>query len=351
MIGNQANSRTQFLSCYTLSHKKGFKVPYNLTIVDTPGFGDTRGIEHDKVITEQIRTFFNTKGSAGIDYVDAICFVAQAANPRLTPKQKYVFDRILAMFGKNIKKNILVLFTFSDGQKPQALLAMLEAGILEDGNNFFKFNNSVLFAANSGEDDEGNFDRMFWRMGIKSFEKFFQGLAQMEPKSLFLTKQVLDERAQLEVRLGAFKEKIDLGEMELSRLKKLKGIKDELEAVASIRGCSAGFDHFSGGGIEAVIKQVEDEFNQTNRIVFIFVAELQRGLMKLSQIALKKDPLQQVDYLDLLIESEKSQARPGWQDRVKPLQKTRDAAVQINRLAKPGFDPWERFRENEETRQ
>lgn len=103
--------------------------------------------------------------------------------------------------------------------------------------------------------------------------------------------------------------------------------------------------------VEALIKQVEDEFNQTNRIVLSFVAEMQRGLKKLSEIALKKDPLQQVDYLDLLIEFEKSQAKPGWQDRVKSLQKTRDEAVKINRLAKPGFDPWEKYRENEETRQ
>ena len=58
-----------------------------------------------------------------------------------------------------------------------------------------------------------------------------------------------------------------------------------------------------------------------------------------------------MDYLDLLIESGKSQAKPGWQDRVKSLQKTRDEEVEINRLGKPGFDPWEKYRENEETRQ
>ena len=217
-IGNQAHSQTQFVSCYTLPYMEGFKVPYNLTIVDIPGFGDTRGIEHDKVITEQIRRFFNTEGSAGIDHVDAICFMAQAGNPRLTPTQQYVFDRILAMFGNYIKKNILVLFTFADRQKPQALSAMLAAGILEDGNNFFKFNNSALFVANSGEDDEDNFDRMFWKMGIKSFEKFFEGLAEMEPKSLVLTKQVLDERANPEVQLNAFWEKIELRVNELSEL-------------------------------------------------------------------------------------------------------------------------------------
>ena len=440
-IGNQAHSQTQFVSCYTLPYMEGFKIPYNLTIVDTPGFGDTRGIEHDKAITEQIRRFFHTKGSAGIDHVDAICFMAQAGNPRLTSTQQYVFDRILAMFGRDIKKNILVLFTFADGQKPQALSAMVAAGILEDEkSNFFKFNNSALFVANSGEDDENNFDRMFWRMGIKSFEKFFQDLAEMEPKSLFLTKQVLDERAQLEVRLSGLREKIDLGVNELSLLQQLKRACDQHAADINANmnfkftvlepkrvklklaigtyttnclvcnytchfpcsiprdenknGCAAMSNgscqecpnncHWSDHAndeyrfetqyttvekeydeirerfntavegqskAEAVIKQVEEDFNNTNRIVLNFVAEMQRGLKKLSEIALKKDPLQQVDYLNLLIESEKSQAKPGWQDRVNALQKTRDNAIEINRLGKPGFDPWEKYREDEETRQ
>ena len=439
-IGNQAHSQTQFVSCYTLPYMEGFKIPYNLTIVDTPGFGDTRGIEHDKVITEQIRRFFNTKGSAGIDHVDAICFMAQAGNPRLTPTQQYVFDRILAMFGKDIKKNVLVLFTFADGQKPQALSAMLAAGILEDESNFFKFNNSALFVANSGEDDEDNFDKMFWRMGIKSFEKFFHELAAMEPKSLVLTKQVLDERAQLEVRLSGLREKIELGVNKLSELQQLKRVCKQHAADINANknfkftvqepkrvqielptgtyttnclvcnftchfpcsiprnenkyGCAAMTNgsceecpnncHWSKhvndayrfetqyetvekeydeirerfntavegqSQVEAVIKQVENDFRNTNRIVLNFVAEMQRGLKKLSEIALKKDPLQQVDYLHLLIESEKSQAKPGWQDRVKSLQKTLDAAVEINRLGKPGFDPWEKYREDEETRQ
>lgn len=439
-IGNQAHSQTQFVSCYTLPYMEGFKIPYNLTIVDTPGFGDTRGIEHDKVITEQIRRFFNTKGSAGIDHVDAICFMAQAGNPRLTPTQQYVFDRILAMFGKDIKKNVLVLFTFADGQKPQALSAMLAAGILEDESNFFKFNNSALFVANSGEDDEDNFDKMFWRMGIKSFEKFFHELAAMEPKSLVLTKQVLDERAQLEVRLSGLREKIELGVNKLSELQQLKRVCKQHAADINANknfkftvqepkriqielptgtyttnclvcnftchfpcsiprnenkdGCAAMTNGSCGecpnnchwsqhvndayrfetqyetvekeydeirerfntavegqSQVEAVIKQVENDFRNTNRIVLNFVAEMQRGLKKLSEIALKKDPLQQVDYLNLLIESEKSQAKPGWQDRIKSLQKTRDEAVEINRLGKPGFDPWEKYREDEETRQ
>ena len=316
----------------------------------------------------------------------------------------------------------------------------LEAGILEHESNFFKFNNSALFVANSGENDEDNFDRMFWRMGIKSFEKFFQGLAEMESKSLVLTKQVLDERAQLEVRVSGLREKIALGVNKLSELQQLKRVCDQhaadinanknfkftVEEAKRVQvelatgtyttnclvcnftchypcsiprnenkdGCAAMLDgsckecpnncHWSKhvndayrfetqyetvekeydeikerfnvavegqSKAEAVIKQVEQDFNETNNIVLRFVAEMQRGLKKLSEIALKKDPLQQVDYLDLLIESEKSQAKPGWKDRVIALQKTRDEAVEINRLGKPGYDPWEKYRENEETRQ
>ena len=124
-------------------------------------------------------------------------------------------------------------------------------------------------------------------MGIKSFAKFFQHLAEMEPKSLVLTKLVLDERAQLEVRLSRLREKIELG-------------------------VNVG-------------------------------AKIQRDVKKLSEIALKKDPLLQVDYLDLLIESEESQARPGWKDRVKSLMKARDEAVEIIFLGEPGFDPWEKY--------
>ena len=421
-IGGQ----TQFVSCYTLPYMEGFKIPYNLTIVDTPGFGDARGIERDKLITEQIRRFFNAKGLESIDHVDAICFIADSGNPG----QQYVFDRILTMFGKDMKKNFLVLFTFADGQKPRALSAMLEAGILEDESNFFKFNNRALFVANSGKEDEDNFDRMFWRMGIRSFEKFFHKLAELESKSLVLTKQVLDERAQLEVRVSGLKEKIELGVNKQSELEQLtrvcnqhaadinanknfkftvqqaKRVRVELPTGTYTTNClvcnltchfpcpiprSEKLDrcvvmvngrcrecpnncHWSRhitdryrfetqyetvekeydeirerfntavegqSQVEAVIKQVEKDFRNTNRIVLNFVAEMQRGLKKLSEIALKKDSLE--DTFNLLIESEKLQAKPGWQDRVNALQKTLDAAVQINRLGKPGFDPWKHY--------
>ena len=45
----------------------------------------------------------------------------------------------------------------------------------------------------------------------------------------------------------------------------------------------------------------------------------QQSLRRLDEIALKPDPSTQVEYLKLLIESEKMEAKPGWKQRVKYL--------------------------------
>ena len=345
-----------------------FQVPYTLTIVDTPGFGDTRGIKQDEKITEQIRTFFNASGVAGIDHIDAICLLAQAGIPRLTQSRLYEFDKILSMFGKDIQKNIFVLFTFADGQKPQALSSLLEAGILDNDGKYFTFNNSALFEENC-QCDEENFDQMFWSMGIENFKKFFKSLNGMESKSLVLTKEVLQERERLEMTLSALQDKINCGikllekkvifeenaaaindnknfkytvteEQRIRGKTKLVTLEKEYDVVKTLHEkARKGQSMF-----EAFISQLENEFNETQKVVFRLLAEMQTSVQRLSEIALKRSPLQQTDYLDLLVESEEMQGKPGFKDRLRALKEARNRAEQINKMAKPGYDPWLEYR-------
>ena len=44
---SQASSKTKDITAYTLHPIRGSAVPYTLTIIDTPGFGDTEGIERE----------------------------------------------------------------------------------------------------------------------------------------------------------------------------------------------------------------------------------------------------------------------------------------------------------------
>ncbi|KAJ7322295.1 hypothetical protein JRQ81_018582, partial [Phrynocephalus forsythii] len=204
---SQAESQTSEVTAYVVNHQKGFQVPYSLTIIDTPGFGDTRGIEHVKEITRQIREFFSTPG--GADHIDAICIVVQASFARLTHAQKYVFDSVLSIFGKDIKDNIQVLVTFADRQTPPVLEA-------------------IRVAENPVESKgRWSFDEMFWEMGSQSMKTFFDAANRLETKSLTLTKEVLRERKELETAVEGLQPQIKAGLTKLEELRKTKHALDQ----------------------------------------------------------------------------------------------------------------------------
>ncbi|XP_049454443.1 uncharacterized protein LOC125902267 isoform X1 [Epinephelus fuscoguttatus] len=425
---SQAHSQTSDVTVYNINHQEGFKIEHSLTIVDTPGFGDTRGIERDREITEQLRNLFSAK--LGVSDIDAVCFVAQAALARLTPTQKYVFDSVLSIFGKDIAENIRVLVTFADGQKPPVLEAIKASGVpcpqtTEGQPLHFKFNNSALFADNkssaadsmSEDDEDGSFDKMFWDMGTKSMKRFFAALNVMDTKSLTMTKEVLRERQQLEnsvenlqthVRVGLAKleelkettDKLKEHEAEISRNENFefevtvmmpvqKDISGSGNYITNCQQChftchypcaysndadkarcgAMGPDgkcrqcpgkcnwnvHFNQkykweykevtekrtvtelkekylqaneakAPVEALFGKLRAAYDNVHKQVVKFMEMSARCLNRLKEIALKPNPLSTSEYIDMLIEGEKSEAKPGWKQRVQSLMAMREKA-------------------------
>ncbi|KTF94774.1 hypothetical protein cypCar_00043301 [Cyprinus carpio] len=427
---SQAESQTSQITAYQINHMDGFSVPYSLTIVDTPGFGDTRGISHDQKITAQIREFFSARG--GIDCIDAVCFVVQASLARLTHTQKYIFDSILSIFGKDIAENILMMVTFADGKKPPVLEAIKVSEVPCSTNKsgeplHFKFNNSAVFAINNktAEDEESdceNFDQMFWKLGFSSMKKCFDSLYTMETKSLSLTQEVLKERQHLEVHVEGLQPQINAGLTKLDEIKKTRSAleqhKAEMDANKDFEyelevtvpkmienkpgnfltncqichntchdGCAFPDDkdkykccamkdgkctvckgkcawnvHFNQEykwtyvnekrkeTYQELKKRFEDAYGQVMskekifeelenelKVVQYNVAELieksQKSLERLQEIALKPNPLSTPDYIDLMIESEKQEAKPGFQDRIESLMEVRKKAEIISKVS------------------
>ncbi|XP_078251936.1 uncharacterized protein LOC144591790, partial [Rhinoraja longicauda] len=298
---SQAESQTISITAYQLHHQVGFNIDYSLTIIDTPGFGDTRGISRDQQITEQIREFFTSP--QGVDQIDAVCIVAQASLPRLTHTQKYAFDSILSIFGKDIAENIQILVTFADGRLPPVLdaLKLAEVPCPKDNTGLpvhFKFNNSAIFAqrptsgnygtecrsndSGVGGENDDNFDAMFWKMGANSMKKFFTALNTMETRSLSLTREVLKERKQLEVAVVGLQKQIRGG---------------------------LGF-----------LEIVDLHFGQSENTVVISLSEQLSGIIRrLEEIALRPNPLSTPAYIDLMIQSEKEEGKPGFMERIQTL--------------------------------
>ena len=413
---SQAHSQTSWITAYTLHWKEGSPIPYSLTIIDTPGFGDTEGIERDKKIADQIKDFFSIRPPNGVDVLHGIGFVAQASLARLSHSQKYIFDSILSIYGRDVASNIFLMATFADGQPPPVLEAINEAEIPHQ--SCFKFNNSALFV--SGE--EGSFDGMFWQMGMKSFINFFQAFGVAEHKSLQLTREVLDERKQLENVLKELQPQIHSGLTKMDELQRvvmmLQHNKDVIEQNKDFyysvpvtkqrkldtppgqyttnclncnytchescafannedkRSCCAmdahgdctvcpgnctwskhvnnpyifelyeeeevrtsaelkdRYDTAKQGEsrAETMISNIKDELNTLECLVLEMVDKARKSLMRLDEIALKPNPLSEVDYIDQLIVSEEQQCRLGWTDRVKAYKVLRKRAALMRKI-------------------
>ncbi|XP_045024267.1 uncharacterized protein LOC123466431 isoform X2 [Daphnia magna] len=211
---NQAHSQTSSVTAYTLHHQEGMTIPYSITIIDTPGYGDTRGVKRDKEITAAIHKFL-TQQEIPIDEIHAACFVAASGDSRLTATQRYIIDSVLSIFGKDMKANLRLLVTFADNADPPVVGACLSANFpttsASDTIAYSKFNSSVLYCSNAKQgDDEFSFDQLFWDMGHENFKKFFDMLERMKGRDLTSTREVIHSRRQLEQSLKDIEQEMEV---------------------------------------------------------------------------------------------------------------------------------------------
>ncbi|CAH3036317.1 unnamed protein product, partial [Porites lobata] len=196
---SKSRSQTQYITAYTFHPMEGSAVFYKLTVIDTPGFGDSEGLKSDRDIARQIKEFFSIPSPDGIQQLDGIAFVTQASLTRLTPHQEYIFNSVLSMFGRDLGKNIFLIVTFADHEKPPILQALNDAN-LTVSDRYFKFNNSALFADNKNEDTESN-DTLIWKINFRAFADIFTELSSSKSVSIELTKEVLTKRDTLQTLL------------------------------------------------------------------------------------------------------------------------------------------------------
>ena len=98
---SQSHSQEKDINIYTIYPMEGSKLTYNLTRIDTPGYGDSRGLLSDRTVADQMREFLSATPPIGVDHLDGIGFVTQASLARPNIEQEYIFD---SMFGKDMSK-------------------------------------------------------------------------------------------------------------------------------------------------------------------------------------------------------------------------------------------------------
>eukprot|EP00731_Ephydatia_muelleri_P017206 Em0010g304a len=92
------------------SNAKCYKVRFDeleVKIIDTPGFGDSRGIEEDKKNVKKIVDTINRD----IEYVNCICLVINGRQARTSYQLKYVLTEISATLPKTAFNNLITVMT------------------------------------------------------------------------------------------------------------------------------------------------------------------------------------------------------------------------------------------------
>ncbi|XP_059361755.1 uncharacterized protein LOC132099713 [Carassius carassius] len=217
---DQSESQTSEITMYEVFHVKS---PISLTIIDTPGYGDTRGLDKDLEVAENLATLFQSND--GVREVDAVCFVIQASKNRLSDRQHYIFSSVLSLFGKDIVNNIVFLITHSDCLPPKNVIGAINKARIPCRRD--KSGQPVHFLFNNRQADARQNERRYvraqrdaWEDSVEDMKNFFQSLHEKNRRSLALTSDVLTQRIQFEASICNLQLRIQ--EMELKKAEKLQ---------------------------------------------------------------------------------------------------------------------------------
>ncbi|XP_042615321.1 uncharacterized protein LOC122145545 [Cyprinus carpio] len=219
-VRDQSESQTSEITMYEVFHVQS---PISLTIIDTPGYGDTRGLDKDLEVAENLATLFQSND--GVREVDAVCFVIQASKNRLSDRQHYIFSSVLSLFGKDIVNNIVFLITHADGMEPKNVLGAINKARIPCRRD--KSGQPVYFLFNNRQAEGRQNERRYLRAQRDAFEDsveemktFLETLDEKNRSSLELTSDVLIERIQFEAYICNLQLRVQ--EMEQKKAEKLQ---------------------------------------------------------------------------------------------------------------------------------
>ncbi|XP_048030515.1 uncharacterized protein LOC125257817 isoform X3 [Megalobrama amblycephala] len=294
--------------------------PIHLTIIDTPGYGDTRSIEVDKQIAESLLSL--CKSAEGVCEIDTVCLVIRATQNRLSDRQIYIFDAVQSLFGRDIAENIVLLFTHSTGARPKdVLMAVKKAKIkcaVNDKNQpvYFLFDNCQ---ENTFHEEYEMVQEQSWNLSFKEITGFFKFLDTIKRKSLKMTQDVLQNRKQLEAKISNLQSCFQLTELKQNEFKQTQEALKQ-NKKRTYENLLKDYDGKIGDG-ESLVKKLEEELQELEKEKIKLVFEAFYCVDKLEMIALNTDSVITLLHIDLLIEKLKEINEPKKAETLEQIKK------------------------------
>nr|XP_040041119.1 uncharacterized protein LOC120824378 [Gasterosteus aculeatus aculeatus] len=240
---DQSQSQTSDVIVYNICGLEDKTLPYSLTIIDTPGYGDTGGIEHDEIVRQRLFDLFRSED--GIHEINAVGLVLKAGENRLSDRLSYIFNSVVSLFGKDLEHNMVALITHSPGGTPKNALEALNAANIKCARNDKKQPVHFLFNNCQNEPRKEDIDdlRHAYNKAMKGMEQFTDFLKKTAPQRLETTVHVLNERIGLTACVQNLQERVQSVKSKLNEIHQTRmGLKKYQEAMKSFEGFTMEVD-------------------------------------------------------------------------------------------------------------
>ncbi|XP_063763579.1 uncharacterized protein LOC134880543 isoform X2 [Eleginops maclovinus] len=212
---SQSESQTSDVTVYEVFGLEDKPLSFSLTIIDTPGFGNTKGSEQDVLVSERLLNLFCSRD--GIHEIDAVCLVVKATDCRLSDRLMYVFESVVSLFGKDIERNIVALITNSHFfNADNVLTALRDANVMCAKD---KEDQPVHFIFNNAQKTEKNVRNKLalkyaWESTQNQMSQFAEFLNSTKPQDLTKTVKVLNARISLTACFHNLQERVEFIEQQ-----------------------------------------------------------------------------------------------------------------------------------------
>ena len=187
----QAESQTDGLHLYYLKDNNNKPI----IIIDSQGYGDTRGKEYDEFINEAFEYAFTKI----IDHINTVCFIAKSSEARLDILTRYIFSCATSLFSDDICNNFIILNTFANKDTMRGGPHLVES---IQNDNIFKeiiktFDKKWWYACESINifDNENN------KLTLYSFQQlnelYEEKVKKSRPRNILKSSEIISERNKI----------------------------------------------------------------------------------------------------------------------------------------------------------
>ena len=257
----QAESQTDGVHIYYLKDMNNKPV----IILDSQGFGDTRGKKYDDKIIDAFTHIFTSV----IDHINAVSFIVKATDCRLDIQIQYIINKVTGLFSEDICANFFVLATHANREAIEGAPNMIKT--LETHNEFLeikkKMQSKWYYALDSKSLMDNDLDKLAKFSFCQINDLYKEKVLISRPISVKKCSEVLISRNELRIQVNNLSTKFKNLLTEQNNLKeKEKSIEDvkkqinEIEKKINVE--KQKFKSLKGKDLEKAMLELNEEINR-----------------------------------------------------------------------------------------